>query len=249
MTRSVPRHRVTVWPILLFSAAATACGFSGASRLAGPDTARCAVTLGGGTTLPATQTQTTLQVATSRDCAWSAASNQTWLSVAPGNGQGDGTVSLVAAANPASGPRVAVVTINDTGWTLTQTGATVSASAPAPAQPGGTTSEPPPVVGSPPASPETPPGEPPIVTSPDSSPSNPEPGNPSGADSGSGNGSGGTETGNGNGDGGQGNGNGNGNGQGNGNGNGNGGQGNGQGNGNGNGNSGNGNGNGGSGKG
>ncbi|HEX5110454.1 MAG TPA: BACON domain-containing protein [Vicinamibacterales bacterium] len=224
----MPGHRVPVWPILLFVATVAACGFSGATQLAGPDATRCAVTLGGSNALAATQTQAALQVSTSRDCAWSAASNQSWLSVAPGNGQGDATVSLTAIANPASSARVAVVTVNNTGWTLTQSGA--AAVTPA-ATPEGTTSPPPPAVGSPPASQPPPPqtgpapAQPPNATPPASPPPNPGPatppagngedngGNGNGGNGNSGNGNGG----NGNGGNGQGNGNGNGNGTGNGN--------------------------------
>ena len=225
----MPRHHVPVWAILLFSAIAAACGFSGASQLAGPDAVRCAVALDGNNApLPATQTQATLQVSTAGDCAWTAASNQSWLSVAPGKGQGDSTVSLAVAANPGTASRIAVVSVNTMRWTLTQVGTAVSSSTP-PAEPAPPNGTPPATPQSPPSSPgpapETPPTEPPVVTPPTSTPSNPGPSNPPGNDD---------------------QGQGNGNGQGNGGGNGNNGNGNGN-NGNGNGNNGNGNGNGGNG--
>jgi hypothetical protein len=117
----------------------TACGYSGVSELAGPDSTRCGVTLNGINAIPPNQTQTTLQISTFRDCAWNAGSNVAWLQVSPANGQGEGPLSLTASANASLDTRTAVVMVNGASFQLTQASAGISANAGQQASDGSTT--------------------------------------------------------------------------------------------------------------
>jgi len=47
--------------------------------------------------------------------AWSVASDQSWLSVNPASGSGEGTVTLTAGANPSSAERFAIITVAANG--------------------------------------------------------------------------------------------------------------------------------------
>jgi hypothetical protein len=51
----------------------------------------------------------------SANVSWTAVSNQSWLSVAPGSGFGNATVTFTALENPTTSPRVALVTFSATG--------------------------------------------------------------------------------------------------------------------------------------
>jgi hypothetical protein len=67
--------------------------------------------------------QSTVYVETGAACAWTAASDQTWTTVAPSAGNGPGTVTISVPANPAS-TRASHVTIAATTIGVTQSGAT-----------------------------------------------------------------------------------------------------------------------------
>ncbi len=59
-------------------------------------------------------------------CAWTATSNQSWLTLAAGSASGTGSESIVynAAANTGTTSRVAVITVNGEKHTVTQSGST-----------------------------------------------------------------------------------------------------------------------------
>src|SRR5262245_28628800 len=65
--------------------------------------------------------QSTVYVRTEAACAWTAASDQSWTTVAPSAGSGPGTVTISAPANPAS-MRTGHVTIAATTIGVTQAG-------------------------------------------------------------------------------------------------------------------------------
>jgi hypothetical protein len=62
----------------------------------------------------------TVSAAASRDCVWTASSQSSWLQVSPANGQGDGTLVIVATANSSSDLRIGAVLINGVRLTVTQ---------------------------------------------------------------------------------------------------------------------------------
>lgn len=56
-------------------------------------------------------------------CNWTAVANDAWLSVSPGSGTGDATVSVTVEANSSLVDRVGTVTINNETFTVTQAAA------------------------------------------------------------------------------------------------------------------------------
>jgi hypothetical protein len=71
--------------------------------------------------VPASGGSGTLAVTTARECAWTASSNAGWLTLrGASNGQGDGSVEYVAAANTDPASRLAVIELNDQRANVTQ---------------------------------------------------------------------------------------------------------------------------------
>src|SRR5213593_3574040 len=62
-------------------------------------------------------------VTTSAGCAWTAASDVNWITLAAGSGSGSGTVTYTVAANTATSPRTGTVTVAGQTHTVTQAGA------------------------------------------------------------------------------------------------------------------------------
>ncbi|MEP7116805.1 MAG: BACON domain-containing carbohydrate-binding protein [Acidobacteriota bacterium] len=63
----------------------------------------------------------TVVVSTGADCAWTAASNTSWITVTTGaSGQGGGTVGFAVSANPSRQDRIGTVTIAGRTFTVTQ---------------------------------------------------------------------------------------------------------------------------------
>jgi hypothetical protein len=111
-------HRL-LWGIAL--AATCGCGGTTTEQVIGPTAARCQLTLTPSSpVLPASGSTVLLDVAATRDCAWTAASDAPWLTVNPTSGQGPGAVSVVAAANAQPSARTAGVAVNDTRVTVSQ---------------------------------------------------------------------------------------------------------------------------------
>ena len=81
--------------------AAASCGSSTSTSTAPSTIPRCSVTLGAtDSTVPPEGGTGRIQVASARECAWSAASEATWLSISgPNSGQGDGSIEYRVAAN------------------------------------------------------------------------------------------------------------------------------------------------------
>lgn len=76
------------------------------------------------TTFPASGGSASISVAAANSCAWTATSNQPYLTVTSGaSGKGDGTVTFAVAANPGA-QRVATLTITGTSILITQQAAT-----------------------------------------------------------------------------------------------------------------------------
>ena len=65
----------------------------------------------------------TVTVTTQAGCAWTATSNQGWVTVAPASGTANGSVTLTIAANTTTSSRSATVTIGGKTVTITQAGA------------------------------------------------------------------------------------------------------------------------------
>jgi hypothetical protein len=145
---------------------AVACSGTSVSQLTGPSETACSVNANAPLQpLAAEGDRVTVSAAASRDCLWTASSQSSWLQVSPANGQGDGTLVIVASANASSDVRIGAILINGVRLAVTQ------GAPPAPAPvPSGTPPQPtpPPESGQPPTS--TPPVSPPAAPAPSPAP-------------------------------------------------------------------------------
>lgn len=111
--------------ILLTSAAvgAAACG-SSATVSTAPSPAKCQVSLSAPAgALDASGGSASVTVATQAECAWSAASDVSWITgFSPASGQGAGEVRFQVAANPTPAMRQGRVTLNGVAVQVSQTG-------------------------------------------------------------------------------------------------------------------------------
>jgi hypothetical protein len=119
---SQPRHcaksNILWWLVALPLAG---CGGTEVSQLAGPDGVRCLTELSGlPSSVTASAAQVTGVVLTERECSWVATSSASWLTINPGTGQGETTVTLTVASNGTSSPRTATLVVNDARATVTQ---------------------------------------------------------------------------------------------------------------------------------
>jgi hypothetical protein len=71
---------------------------------------------------------TPIAVKATAGCAWTATSSDTWITVTPGSGTGNGTVNYSLAANPNGTPRTGTLTIAGQTFTVTQQAATTTCS-------------------------------------------------------------------------------------------------------------------------
>jgi len=143
---------------LSLAVVAASCGETNIAQLAGPGDTPCTVSANAPLQpLSAEGDRVTVSAAASRDCLWTASSQSSWLQVSPANGQGDGTVVIVAAANASTDLRIGAILINDVRLTLTQAASAPSptmsspAPAPEPGQPSVSTPAPSPTPASTPA--------------------------------------------------------------------------------------------------
>ena len=96
-------------------------GTTATTELTGPTQVRCATTLSGpAELLPHAGTQSAITVHTTRDCAWTANADATWLTLQPLAGQGEGTIATSVAANPDIHERSANVIVNEQQLLLRQ---------------------------------------------------------------------------------------------------------------------------------
>jgi Viral BACON domain/Putative binding domain, N-terminal len=93
--------------VFQFTAATTPCSYGTT-----PTTASIAAAGGTGT----------IGVTAGSGCGWTATSNSSWLTVAPGGGTGNGSVTYTAAANSIASGRTAIVTVGGQSVTISQAG-------------------------------------------------------------------------------------------------------------------------------
>ena len=107
---------------------ALACGSTSSETTVGPTPVRCGVALGAPPgTLPHDGGTGTVAVTAARECAWTASTQTSWITLRnPTSGQGDGTVTYAAGANPAALVRRGVVTVGGQSTEVTQQAAPCS---------------------------------------------------------------------------------------------------------------------------
>jgi hypothetical protein len=113
--------------ILAALLASAACGGTTVAELAGPDAVRCQISLGSATaSVPAEGGQISLAVSAARDCTWSSQTDVAWVQVSPASGQGEASISVTVAENPATTGRTGRVTVNAQQFQISQAAASAS---------------------------------------------------------------------------------------------------------------------------
>jgi hypothetical protein len=104
--------------------ASTACGSTAVTEITGPGSVRCQTSLAApASPVAASGAQLTVGVVAARECAWTAASEASWLAVTPANGQGEGTLTVTVAENPTAMVRAGSVMLNDSRVSVSQAAA------------------------------------------------------------------------------------------------------------------------------
>ena len=110
---------------LVLALASSGCGSSTSTSTAPSTVPRCSVSLPTPElNVPASGGKGTVAVSTNRECAWTANSTASWLTISgAASGQGDGTVEYVATANSDPTSRRGVIELNDQRANITQAAA------------------------------------------------------------------------------------------------------------------------------
>src|SRR5687767_13654694 len=109
--RRISCHRYSIAVALAIFAAG--CSESTVTQITGPGPASCQTAFTGlPTSLPASAARLTATVSTNRECQWTIESEASWVQVSPNSGQGEASVSVVVAENPAAINRSAALVVN-----------------------------------------------------------------------------------------------------------------------------------------
>ena len=110
---------------LTSSALLPACTSSQTSVATAPTSDRCQITVSNSTSsYTATGGSGTVNVATSRDCTWSVATDANWVSISGSkSGQGEAAIPYDVAANPVPSPRSGAIVVSSQSIQLSQAAA------------------------------------------------------------------------------------------------------------------------------
>jgi hypothetical protein len=122
MFRAALPYRCTGMGLVLALVAA-ACG-SSAETTTSPSAVRCGVSISEiqSTAYPPEGGAGSVRITTARECAWSAASDVSWVKLRGTSGQGEGVVEFTLDRNEAAAARSGGISINDQRRTLSQQG-------------------------------------------------------------------------------------------------------------------------------
>ena len=112
---ALPSLLAPSWQVgLAVLAAVTGCGSSTNVNVAGPSITRCGVSITGSSSpAPAAGGTGTLTVSTARECAWSARSESSWISLSSTEGQGPASLGYSILPNPNGTLRRGNVAVED----------------------------------------------------------------------------------------------------------------------------------------
>jgi Viral BACON domain/Putative binding domain, N-terminal len=115
---SFHRHSIAV----ALAVVAAACGERTVTQTIGPGSVtRCQTVITGlPSSLPPSAARLTATVSTNRECQWSIESDASWVHVTPDSGQGEASVSVVVAENPAAIDRSAALVVNGSRVAVSQ---------------------------------------------------------------------------------------------------------------------------------
>lgn len=110
---------------VIAAALVAACGSTSTETVTGPTPVKCGVSLSvGDSSIDAAGGTGVLQVTTEPECAWTAATEVSWIGdLVPVSGQGSGDVQFQLSPNPDGTPRQGVIAINGQAATVRQAAA------------------------------------------------------------------------------------------------------------------------------
>jgi all-beta uncharacterized protein len=108
----IPSSR-QLWPLLIV-AVFTGCGGSAETSVTAPTLTKCAISITNNPPeIPASGGNGSLAVNTARECAWSASSKDSWITLNATSGQGEGTLGYSVQPNPNGTRRQGHVAVSD----------------------------------------------------------------------------------------------------------------------------------------
>ena len=121
----VPRSQFSIssrFIALALAALAAACSDSTVTQITGPGpTVRCQPALSGlPPALQSSAAKLPATVSANRECQWTLQSEAAWVQVTPNAGQGDGSITVAVAENPAAVTRTAALVLNGNRVSLSQ---------------------------------------------------------------------------------------------------------------------------------
>jgi Viral BACON domain len=125
MRCSVPPSQFSIsylFVALALAAFAAACSDSTVTQITGPGpTARCQPAITGlPSSLQASATKLPATVTANRECQWTLQSEDAWVQVNPNSGQGEASITVAVAENPAALTRTAALVLNGNRVSLSQ---------------------------------------------------------------------------------------------------------------------------------
>jgi Viral BACON domain len=121
--RAFSPHRLSI--VVALASFAAGCGERAVTQITGPGAVtKCQTALTGlPTPLPSSAARLSATVSTNRECLWTIESEALWIQVTPNSGQGEGSVSVVVAENPAATERAAALVVNGSRVAVSQNAA------------------------------------------------------------------------------------------------------------------------------
>ena len=123
----IPDRIASAVALITVALTAASCGGSAATSMTAPTSInRCGISMQGiDAPVPAEGGTASITVSASRECAWSASAEGSWLTIRTGaNGQGDGVVEFSATANPDPQMRRGAITANGQRAEISQSAGT-----------------------------------------------------------------------------------------------------------------------------
>ena len=107
---------------IAFAIAVSACTESTVSQITAPElAAKCQAAFADlPTSLKSSAARLTATVSTNRDCPWTVESEAPWIQISPASGQGQASISVEVAENPAALERSTAIVVNTSRVTVTQ---------------------------------------------------------------------------------------------------------------------------------
>lgn len=121
MAARIPSYLIAAATACVAVASACTSTETSSTLLTAPSASKCQYDVKGSPSgFPATGGQGSLNITTTRECAWTVAASTNWVSIGSRSGQGEATVSYSVAANAIPSPRSAVLSVEGASVELKQ---------------------------------------------------------------------------------------------------------------------------------